>query len=480
MQLAFEADSREKALAEGPSEVIVFQHSGGERADWDDSKVQKDGSHPIVFPAAGSHATFYGSAVWVENGEHGSGLGCDDTSEPLREQRLRPVPLPDQAPESGRFGWLSYEGHWGQREKGYNTGPTGPKTKTQWREPFSWMADQRTTSPRLAGGSIAGPQITEAFCGTVAHFSTLLNLSTRSRPASIAILALIAILISLFAGLTRWRPVDLERLRARRSFGQLIRTARQLYGRHWTVFVPIAGVAIVVVGGTNLLADLLAAGGSANDVSGRSDLEVALVDLFRGLARPVASALVAAIVVLYVRELVESRPAGFRPALGGVRARLWRVVFAQLLATAGVVLIAATIIGIPWAIWLLVGWAFVQQEVLFTDKSLRESFRGSSDLVRGRWWHAVRAIVFFSVLTAVAGPVLTFALIFTKIPLFWVNVLGSLIFALLIPYVAIGKTLLYFDLQARAEAEPAKPRRSWRPWRPRQFGRIAPPAPATK
>jgi hypothetical protein len=480
MQLAFEADSREKALAEGPSEVIVFQHSGGERADWDDSKVQKDGSHPIVFPAAGSHATFYGSAVWVENGEHGSGLGCDDTSEPLREQRLRPVLLPDQAPESGRFGWLSYEGHWGQREKGYNTGPTGPRTKTQWREPFSWMADQRTTSPRLAGGSIAGPQITEAFCGTVAAFSTLLNLSTRSRPASIAILALIAILVGLFAGLTRWRPVDLERLRARRSFGQLIRTARQLYGRHWTGFVPIAAVAIVVVGGTNLLADLLAAGGSANDVSGRSDLEVALVDLFRSLARPVASALVAAIVILYVRELVESRPAGFRPALGGVRARLWRVVFAQLLATAGVVLVAVTIIGIPWAIWLLVGWAFVQQEVLFTDKSLRESFRGSSDLVRGRWWHAVRAIVFFSVLTAVAGPVLTFALIFTKIPLFWVNVLGSLIFALLIPYVAIGKTLLYFDLQARAEAEPAKPRRSWRPWRPRQFGRIAPPAPATK
>jgi hypothetical protein len=85
------------------------------------------------------------------------------------------------------------------------------------------------------------------------------------------------------------------------------------------------------------------------------------------------------------------------------------------------------------------------------------------------------------VLSAVAGPVLTFALIFTPLPLVWINVLGSLIFALLIPYVALGKTLLYFDLQARAKAEPAKPRRSWRPWRPRQFGRIAPtPAPAAK
>jgi hypothetical protein len=481
MQLTFDADTPEEALAEEPSEIILFQHAGGERAGWGDSKVQKDGSRPIVYPAAGSHATFYDSTVYVENGQHGSGLGCDNTSEPLREVRLRPVLLPDQASESGRFKWLSYEGHWGEREKSYNNGPTGPATKTEWREPFSWMADQRTTSPRLPGGSIAGPQVTGAFCGAVAGLSSLVNLNARSQPASIAILALIAIVIGLFVGATRWRPVDLERLRARRSFGQLIRTARQLYGRHWKVLVPIAAVAIVIIGGTNLLADLLAGGSSATDVAGRSEVNVALLDLLQTLGRPVAAAIVAAIVIVYVRDLVASRPAGFRAALGGVRHRVWRVVFAQLLATLGVILMAITVIGIPWAIWKLVGWAFVQQEVLFTDKSLRESFRGSSDLVRGRWWHAVRPIVFFSVLTAVAGPVLTFALIFTPLPLVLINLLGSLIFALLIPYVALGKTLLYFDLQARADAEPAKPRRSWRPWRPRHFGRVPPtPAPATK
>ena len=481
MQLTFDADSPEEALPEDPSEIILFQHAGGERAGWDDSKVQTDGSRPIVYPAAGAHATFYDSTVYVENGQQGSGLGCDNTSEPLREVRLRPVLLPDQASESGRFEWLGYEGHWGEREKSYNNGPTGPTTKTVWREPFSWMADQRTTSPRLPGGSIAGPQVTAAFCGAVADLSSLVNLNAKSRPASIAILALIAIVDSLFVGVTRWKPVDLERLRARRSFGQLIRTARQLYGRHPRVLVPVAAVAIVILGGTNLLADLLAGSSSGNDVAGRSGVNVALVDLLQNFGRPVASAIVAAIVIVYVRDLVESRSAGLRAALGGVRARFWRVVFAQLLATVGVLLMAITLVGIPWAIWKLVGWAFVQQEVLFTDKSLRASFRGSSDLVRGRWWHAVRPIVFFSVLSAVAGPVLTFALIFTPLPLVWINVLGSLIFALLIPYVALGKTLLYFDLQARAKAEPAKPRRSWRPWRPRQFGRIAPtPAPAAK
>ena len=73
---------------------------------------------------------------------------------------------------------------------------------------------------------------------------------------------------------------------------------------------------------------------------------------------------------------------------------------------------------------------------------------------------------------------LTFALIFTALPLLVINLLGSLIFALLIPYVTVGDTLLYFDLQARAGAEPAKPRRSWKPWRPRRFGRVvADPAP---
>ena len=161
-----------------------------------------------------------------------------------------------------------------------------------------------------------------------------------------------------------------------------------------------------------------------------------------------------------------------------MRERIWRVVFASLLATLGVILLALTIVGIPWAIWKLVGWAFVQQEVLFTDKSIRESLRGSSELVRGHWWHAVRAIVFFAILGAIAGPILTFALIFTPLPLIWIDVIGALVFALLIPYVTLGTTLLYFDLQARAEREPAKPHRSWRPWRPRQFGRRVAEAPA--
>ena len=144
----------------------------------------------------------------------------------------------------------------------------------------------------------------------------------------------------------------------------------------------------------------------------------------------------------------------------------------------GVFALAITIVGLPWAANKYVAWNFVKQEVLFTDKGIRASFRASSDLVRGRWWHTVRVAGFLFVLSVVVGPIASFALIFTTLPLIWINLLGALIFSLLIPYVAIGETLLYFDLQARAETEGVKPRRSWRLWQPRQFGRaVSEPAP---
>jgi hypothetical protein len=459
MQLGFEANSAAGALREEPYEMILFQHAGGERADWDDSKVQREGNRPIVYPAAGSHATFYDSAVYVENGQEGSGVGCDNTSEPVRELRLQPVLLPTEPVPRGPFKWLSYNGHWGEREKGYNNGPTGPTTKTVWDEPFTWMEEQRSTSPRLPAGSIVGPAVTGAFCGAVASASDLINLEAKSRPAAIATIAGLLILIALFVGLTRWGPVDLTQLRARRSFGQLVRAARQLYGRHWLVLVPVGLAALPIVGGVNLLAEAIAGGQAVDDAAGRGGFNLAAADLIQNLGRPVAEAIVAAVVIVFVRELVASAAPGLRACARGVAQRFWRVVAAQLLAIFGVLALAITVIGIPWAIYKYVAWQFVQQEVLFTDKSIREAFHGSSALVRGRWWHTVRVAGFLWLLSVVVGPVLGFALIFTNFSLLAINLLGSLIFALFVPYVALGRTLLYFDLQARAETEPVEPRR---------------------
>jgi len=474
MQITFESNTTAGALEEEPSEIIVFQHAGGERADWEDGKVQKQGTHPVVYPAAGSHATFYDSAVYLGNGQNGSGVGCDNTSEPLRELRLRPVLLPETAPERGAFQWLSYRGRWGEREKGYNNGPTGPVTKTVWREPFAWMEGQRSTSPRLPGGSVVGGPVTGAFCGAVVAATDLTHLATKSRPAAIGLVAGVLLALALLFGLTRWGPIDLTQLRARRAFGQILRTARRLYRRHWWPLIPIGLIAFPIVGGVKLLGEAVANGRGVDDAAGRAGVHLAFADLFETLGPPVAYTLVAAIVIVFVRELARGHRAGVRDSIGGMVARFWRVVAAQLMVTFALLLLLLTVVGIPIAAWKYVSWLFVQQEVLFTDKSIREAFRGSSALVRGRWWHTVRVAGVLWLLSVAAGPLLGFALIFTGFDLVWINLLGSVVFALFIPYVAVGQTLLYFDLQVRAEEEPVPKRRLLRPWRQRQPDPVVP------
>lgn len=465
MQIAFTADDARQALAEGPSEMILFQHAGGERADWEDPKVDKEGTHPVVYPAAGSHATFYDSTVYVQNGSKGSGVGCDNTSEPLREVRPHAVAIPTFPTTRGGFKWLSYFGHWGEKEAGFNNGPTGPLTKTQWLEPFTWMEKQRSTSPRVPGGSFAGPTVTGAFCGAVTAVSDVINVESRSRPAAIAMVAIPILLLILFVGLTRWGPVDLTELRQRRAFGQIVRAARQLYGRHWRTMVPIGLSALVLVGSVRGLAALIAGQRGVDSATGRAGAHLALADTIESLGQPIAGALVAAVVIVAVRLLVETGEMGFRDSWRGMLRRFWRVVAVSLLPYVGALALFITVIGIPVAIYKFVCWQFVQQEILIGDKGVRDAFRASSERVRGRWWHTVRALGFFWLLSIAAGPVLGFTLIFTNISLLWINAIGSVVFALLVPYVALGRTLLYFDLGVRAEEEPAKP---WRERLPRR------------
>jgi hypothetical protein len=469
MQLVFESSDPERALEEGPREIALYQHAGGEKARWEDGKVEKEGRRPVVYPAAGSHATFYESAVYVENGRRGSGVGCDNTSAPHRRVEVRPVLVPDRPSPAGRFRWLTFEGRWGQKEKGFNNGPTGPATKDRWLEPLTWMDGVRSTSPRLPAASVLGPTVTKAFCGAVADVTSFLN-HAQDRPWLLfAVPAALLLALALVVWRTRWRPVDVDELRGRRAFGQLLASSARLYGRHWRAFAPIGLSAFPIVGGLTALSWLFTGdtGRRLDTSAGVDGLHVAIGELVAGIGQPVAGAVVAATVIVAVRQLDEAGEAGFASAYRGMWRRFRRVVGAQLLATLALIAMAISVIGLPFAAWKYVGWLFVQQQILFEDRSLRGAFRGSSELVRGRWWYTLRVAAVLGVLGVVVGPALGFALIFTTLPLLLINVIGSVVFALLIPYVAIGQTLLYFDLEARAaEEEPVRPRaRWWRRWR---------------
>ena len=474
MQIVFDANSPTEALAAGPTEIGLFQHSGGEKAEWLDEKVEKRGTHPVVYPGAGSHATFYESAVYIENGQRGSGLGCDNASEPLGRVRPRAVLVPTHPSAGTSFEWLTYRGRWGEQEKGFNNGPTGPNTKPQWLKPLDMLSQLRSSSAKLPSGAVFGPAVTSTFCGAVAEVSSFINLRARTPAGTLLLVVIAVLLVAVPVALTRWRPVSLTPLRQQRRFGQLLRAARQLYGRHWgpLVLIGLSSIPIVAaLDGLHWIAATLIDLGPVGAVGVRTGIDGSIFP-FATLA---GFAIVAAAVVTFVRELELGQRIGLIAAYRLMAPYFWRAVIAQLLAMLVVGLIALTTIGIPIAIWLHVKWQFVQQEILFEDKRILDAFRGSSRLVRGHWWYTACVAGFLWLLSIAAGPVLGWGLIFADLTLIAINLLGSLVFALLLPYVALATTLLYLDLTTRAQEAPVKAKapRRWLPHR-----RASPATPA--
>ena len=461
MQLAFDAPTPAQALMSAPTEIVVFQHAGGEHASWDASKVQRRATHPVVYSAAGSHATFYGSALWLGNGGHGSGVGCDNTTKPLFATYPRPILLPEVPSTHGSLAWLSYSGRWGQREGGFNNGPAGPNTKTVWRKPFSWMDGTRDASPKVPGATVIGPSVAGAFCGAVATASGFLNLAAQTLPGALGIGVVLVVLVLLPVSLTRWRPVQLDPLRQPRALGQLLLVAARMYWRHRGTFVLIVVASALLIGAVDGLEWLVlrAFGASGANVSFTDTGGSVAFSTAAGIGRPIAGPVGSALVIAALRNVERAQPAGFRSDSSAVLRRIWRLVAVQWLITLLLILIALTIIGIPFAIRKFVDWRFAQQEILFEDRSIREAMRASTRLVRGQWWRAAGIVLLFSILGQIPGPILGFVLLFTTVPTTTVNILGSVVFALLTLYVGIGRTLLYLDLGARrvTEAVPATP-----------------------
>jgi hypothetical protein len=455
MQILFDgASTAAQALAQGPSQIALFQHAGGERADWGDSKVQKEGDHPEVYSSVGGHSTYYDSTIYISNGSHGSGVGCDNTSPPVVPTHPRPIVIPSAGPPGSKFQWLSFHGHWGQREKGFNNGPTGPATKRVWKSPFTWTDGVRQTSPRLPGGTLMGPAVSTAFCGAISGISKFINLEAKSTVGAIGLIAVLLLLIVVPIFLTRWRPVDISSLRHEWRVGQLLRGARQLYGRHWRTVLAIAAAGFVIIAAINGAQYLI------KQLAGNGDIQLHPFGLtleFNGsfdyIANPIGDAFLSGAIIAMVRLREEGRDPGIVACYQTVLPRLWRVVGAQLLVDVFLMLMVLTVVGIPFAAYFFVAWQFVQQEILFEDRPIRDSLRASHELVRGHWWRALLVTAILALIRIVTGPVLGLFLIFLNLSALQVNLIGSVVFALLVPYVALGRTLLYLDLRAREEAE---------------------------
>jgi hypothetical protein len=456
IQLVFDAPTAAAALERSPTEVGYSQHEGAERAAWDDPKLERvDGTHPVVHPADGSHANFYSEALWLGSSAK-EGVGCDDTRGPTVDVRPAVVTLPsDPAADRSRYPWIRFEGRWGELQPRFFNGPTGPNLKTQWTHPISWSEEWRNRSYAVPSGTVFGHTATGFFCAAVGHGSRSLVRLVNQPVAFSLVLAGLALVILFLLSRTSWRPTAPFHLAHRRAWGQIVATSGRMYVARWPLVVGLGLLFIPIGLLVSLVQALLLHTTSVLGVQADhgSSGAVAFVALALGTTLTLLGVgLVQAATARALVELDEGRRVGpvqaYRLSLG----RVWPLFGALLVAVVVVSALASSLYLLPIGVWLAGRWAIVAPVVALEDVGAFAALRRSALLVRGHWLKVASLLVVGGGLVLVLGPFLGALLILgTDAPLWLVNVVAALVYALTMPFVAIAATYVYFDCRVRYE-----------------------------
>lgn len=456
--LKFEASGVAEALNTEPVAVGYSQHEGGERADWNADKLERDGDHPVVYPSAGSHASYYSSALYLGRAAS-EGFGCDNTSGPSNRVVPEVIVLPDavDSPDDP-LAWLAYNGRWGERQSGAFNGPTGPAAKARWLEPAPWFEELRAGSVHIPSGDSQASSVISLFCGVVEAGSGVVTSLTVDPTGVFLALGIMAVVLWFVARRTAWGAVDVLTIRCRRRAGQILSTMRVIVGStplaiatFGLLYVPAA----VIAGLLGAIAARLPFIGTLISVAGNgSGTTAALALSTGGISSLVAFTAVSASVAIYL----DGNDRGVGPAIAAMRSAwdLRTALLGPLLRTTLVVgVLFITVIGAPFGVLYLVRYQFATQVVALEGVRGAAALQRSAALVKGRWLHTalVAAVVNGVVLFSGLFVALLLLIIVSGLPLWAFSGLVTLVFALGVPFVAVAMTLLYGDAVTEHESE---------------------------
>ena len=458
--LQFDAGTIEEALASEPIAVGYSQHEGGERATWDDDKLSREGNHPIIYSSAGSHASYYGEAVYLGRGAS-EGFGCDTTTGPSDRVVPEVVLLPDSVDDpNDPLAWLGFNGRWGERQGGPFNGPTGPAAKARWLDPAPWFEDLRDDSVVIPGGEGQGQSVIQVFCKVVARGSQTL-IDFKNSPGTVVLTGAIAVLLAWFlARRTRWNEVEPWPIRRRRRVGQIIRAALEAYQREPRVFLFFGLVYIPAA----FIAGLLA---FALDQLPLFDRIRALIGNASGTNLVVALLIgslvnLAAFVVVnsMVADLMQRDDHGIDSAKAAARhvwARRGDIARGFGLAYGIIVVLLISTVGAPLGLFLLVRYQFIAQTMMLEGLGGYRALHRSGQLTRRRWLHTAVVAAGLNGLVLVSAIIagLILLVLVPSLPLWVFSVLASMVYAVMVPLAAISMTLLYGDAVAQQEGLPA-------------------------
>jgi hypothetical protein len=408
IQVEFPVADAEAALESEPDLVLYSQHYGAERAAWDDDKLTlDDGTHPVVYVSAGSHASQYDEGLYLGRSST-EGFGCDTTLGPHDEVRpeVRTIPS-DQAAAAAAFPWTTYRGHWGEvGPQRFYEGPTGPNMKQAWTKPFTWSAKARDHSFSLPGAEVASSTAGTYFCGLVGTGSDVFRRFTADPGPTLVVLVGVALLLAWVVRRSGWAEASPQPVAQHRRPGQVVAAALKMLSAHRRVFLVVAAPAAAASVASSVLTGLTPPVSSWwwSVLSGLVLLGLVLSLAWAQLASAQAVVLIDSGEHPSFRTLLAAtRPRV--PALVGTVA-LWAVVLGPLLVT-GVLSPVAIVLLVAWSLALPV----VQLDGLGGWRALRRSWQ----LVRHQVLTVLLVLAVSVALVSVLGGVLA-ALAFAVSP----------------------------------------------------------------
>jgi hypothetical protein len=431
-----EAGTVEEALAREPSRTAFSQHSAGERGTWGDDKIElEDGTHPTIFSAAGSHASFYSSRTFLQWGENNSGFGCDLTTGPSTRVDLTAKLVQEPIDPQGEFAWLLYPGRWGERQISVFNGVNGPGYNDRWIDPWVSTDNWPDRNIVVPTSQVMGPTATSAFCSIASTGSQLLIFAKVHPWVAIPAISLVA--AAVFYLYQRSRDI--------------FRRAIKVYRNNWRVFAGIGLVAIPIGIVFNLIEAFTVRRSPIEPIvqwlGDTAGAELSWVLAVGGIQQLAMLLVIGPAVIQAVADIHQGRTPSVVRSYRMAIQRLGTVLVAGLLMVVLVGIPLLVVIGLPIAVWLIVRWQYFGQALMFDKEtgsigSLKESAR----LVDGRWWRTAFAALLFDLLATVPGVVVGFGLLTVgRVAVGFANAASSLLYALLIPLSVIALTVMFLD-----------------------------------
>jgi hypothetical protein len=227
------------------------------------------------------------------------------------------------------------------------------------------------------------------------------------------------------------------------SPGDVLREAWHLYKAHWQHFIPLAAIYFLILSLITLVLQLLF--GEVGAVAGAFVSLVGIFWLQGALVEAIADARDGRVDLTIGETFAKARPYVLRLLGAGLLAGLAISIGLVLLVVPGLL--------------LLTWWSLIVPVIVLEGVRVADAFGRSRELVRGNGWNVFGVIV-LTFLVVIAASILI-GIFFVWLPVdvrgYVSNVVTN---SLLMPYVAIAWTLMYYRLARRevgVEPVPATP-----------------------